>query len=234
MKISIILSLVLSFLIVAVQANADENRELKTFSAKYTAYHDEDDVGQASLNLFKIAEDTYKVVYDSKVSKFFLSDKRHEESVFQVEGDKLIPQTYEYLRTGTGRNKSLSVSFDAERQKIFIDDKETYDWQGELDNQLFRIDLSTQLANKVTDLRYDFINYRGEKRFYDLQVLDTETLQLPYGQIEATKVRINRETNKRLTYAWFAPSLGYTLVRLQQFKEGKEQGDIQLSEFYTN
>ena len=38
----------------------------------------------------------------------------------------------------------------------------------------------------------------------------------------AVKVKIIRENAKRETYAWFAPSLNYQLVRLQQFKEGEE------------
>ena len=41
------------------------------------------------------------------------------------------------------------------------------------------------------------------------------------------------DSNKRETFAWFAPSLNYTLVRLQQFKEGDEQGDIKLKSFET-
>jgi hypothetical protein len=44
-------------------------------------------------------------------------------------------------------------------------------------------------------------------------------------------VKLIRDSKKRETFAWFAPSLNYTLVRLQQFKEGDEQGDIKLKSF---
>jgi carbamoylphosphate synthase large subunit len=45
------------------------------------------------------------------------------------------------------------------------------------------------------------------------------------------KVKVKRESNKRQTFAWFAPSIDFVLVRIQQFKEGEEQGDIRLSSY---
>ena len=58
-----------------------------------------------------------------------------------------------------------------------------------------------------------------------------EQLDLPYGTIEALKVEIERDSSSRVTYAWFAPDLNYQLVRLQQFKDGDEQGDLRLKAF---
>ncbi len=74
---------------------------------------------------------------------------------------------------------------------------------------------------------------RGELKQYNLVVMSTEQLSLPYGLLEGVKVKIVRPNSSRETYAWFAPSLGYQLVRLKQFKDGEEQGDIQLSAFTT-
>jgi hypothetical protein len=48
------------------------------------------------------------------------------------------------------------------------------------------------------------------------------------------KLKINRGSSSRETFAWFSPSLDYALVRLQQFKDGKEQGDIKLKNFQRN
>ncbi|MFT5276886.1 MAG: hypothetical protein ACI8VI_000516, partial [Granulosicoccus sp.] len=76
-----------------------------------------------------------------------------------------------------------------------------------------------------------FLNYRGQKRNYQIEVVGKETLQLPYGVVEAVKVKVNRESKKRQTFAWYAPSLDFVLVRLQQFKEGEEQGDIRLKTY---
>lgn len=219
----------------STSANSSNNTAieslLKPFSANYVAYRSGNDVGSAHLQLESVENNLYELVYNSKVSRFFLSDKRFEKTRFYQDGDTLIPIHYDYKRTGTGPNKKLSVIFDQHSKKIQIGKDKAMDWDGELDNQLFRIDLPSKLANGVTDTHYDFINYRGEKRQYKLQVITTDNLSLPYGQITAIKVKIARESNSRVTFAWFAPSLSFNLVRLQQFKDDKEQGDIQLNSF---
>ena len=61
--------------------------------------------------------------------------------------------------------------------------------------------------------------------------MGTEQLTLPYGMLEGIKVEIVRQNSTRETFAWFSPQLNYQLVRLQQFKDDKEQGDIQLKTF---
>lgn len=207
------------------------NYVLKPFSAEYVAYRSGNDVGSAVLTLTEMDQSQFELTYRSKVSRFFLSDKRFEKTVFLNTQTNLVPVRYEYKRTGTGPNKKLHVDFDSESSQIVINDEKRLDWQGEFDNQLFRIDLPQKLAQGVTNTTYQFINYRGQKRQYVLEVIGTDNLNLPYGQLSAYKVKINRQSNSRVTYAWFAPSLGHNLVRLQQFKDDKEQGDMKLGKF---
>jgi len=214
----------------AIQSKNLEN-SLRPFEAKYVVYRSDNDIGEAQLKLTDINKDQYELAYESKVSRFFLSDNRYETTKFVAKNDALVPQTYEYKRTGTGPNKSLNVTFNASNNRIIIDKKDDLDWTGELDNQLFRVDLPHKLSQGITEMAYDFINYRGQKRHYKLALVDSENLSLPYGQIMAYKVVINREASSRKTFAWFAPSLNYNLVRLQQFKDDKEQGDMKLSHF---
>ncbi|GLR69947.1 DUF3108 domain-containing protein [Agaribacter marinus] len=224
------------FLLLTFNVFAASPFSIKPFNAEYTAYHDNDEVGKATLQLEKLPDDTYKMRYTSKVSKFFLSDKRYETSIFSVDTStsqtaELLPISYEYVRKGTGRNKYLFVEFNQQNKQILVNDDAKFPWDGELDGQLLRLDLSQRLSSNVDTFTYHFINSRGEKRRYVLEKMNKETLKLPYGEIDAIKVKINRETNKRKTYVWFAPSLNWSLVRLQQFKEGKEQGDMKLSSF---
>ena len=56
-------------------------------------------------------------------------------------------------------------------------------------------------------------------------------ISLPYGKLATLKLERIRETTKRQTYMWVAPSLNYAMVKLTQIKEGKEQADLQLSWF---
>jgi hypothetical protein len=203
------------------------------FIAKYDALRHDKKIGTARLSLSLLEASKYKLDYQSKVSRFFLSDKRYETSIFNYAQGVITPTKYEFSRKGTGPNKSLKVVFDNKKREIKINKTETLKWEGEYDNQLFRIDISRQLAAGKSQFEYKFLNYRGEKRSYSIEVVKTENVDLPFGQLEAIKVKVNRDSNKRQTYAWFAPSLDFVLVRLQQFKEGEEQGDIQLSSYST-
>ena len=204
---------------------------LPTFDAEYTAYRYGKKLGYALLSVENVDKDTYRMEYHSKVSLFFLSDKRTEISDFAYVDDKIVPQNYRFSRTGTGSNKSIKVVFDASEDKIFIDKEPAIDWQDQFDNQLYRLDLQQKLAQGQKEFNYHVINYRGQERDYHLKVMGTEQLTLPYGMLEGIKVEIVRQNSTRETFAWFSPQLNYQLVRLQQFKDDKEQGDIQLKTF---
>ncbi len=206
--------------------------DLTPFKANYTAYKWGDDVGEAKMKLEALDNNQFSLTYSSDVSKFFLSDERFEHSIFFVDNEQLIPSQYHYKRTGTGPDSALSIAFTTEPSpQIKIDKTTTLPWKGELDNQLYRLDISRQLAAGNHSVSYDFVNYRGEKRHYGIEVMGKETLSLPYGVVKTIKVKLLRESNTRETFAWFAPSLDYHLVRLQQFKDGDEQGDIKLRSF---
>ncbi len=225
-------SLLTLSLSVMAQDNQNTPLSITPYKATYTAYKWDDDVGEASIELSSLGNNQYSLLYTSKVSKFFLSDKRSEHSIFSVNGDTVVPSQYFYNRSGTGPDKALKVTFSHQGgKKIRVEDGETYDWNGEYDNQIYRLDLAKQLANGKTSLTYDFVNYRGELRQYGVDVIANETLALPYGNVETVKVKLIRDSKKRETFAWFAPSLNYALVRLQQFKEGEEQGEIKLKSF---
>lgn len=235
---SIALTLLSALLCVSASADTTASQSaplLTPFEAVYYAYKWDDNLGSAKISLEQLSDGLYSLTYQSKVSKFFLSDKRFEHSIFLVENDHLIPQQYNYSRTGTGPDKSLKVEFPAKdggQIQIENDDESfTLPWQGELDNQLYRLDVPIRLSRGEQNLSYDFINYRGQQRNYGLRVLGKETVDLPYGKIEAIKVEIVRNSQSRLTLAWFAPDLNYQLVRLQQFKDGDEQGDLRLKAF---
>lgn len=210
-----------------------EAAPLSEFNAEYKAFQYGKELGTASLMLESLGRDRYRLSYQSKVSLFFLSDKRKEVSLFSFNNNQIKPFKYTYERTGFGSDSSLVAEFDRKKNRVLINKEESVEWQSEFDNQLYRLDIQLQLSQGKKQFAYDLINSRGQKRHYDMLVLGREQLELPYGMLEGVKVKIVRENAKRETYAWFAPSLNYQLVRLQQFKEGEEQGDIQLSSFQS-
>ncbi|MDC8831174.1 DUF3108 domain-containing protein [Alteromonas gilva] len=226
-------------LALATNAIASEDEPLiSPFEAVYYAYKWDENLGSAKISLEELSEGLYSLTYQSKVSKFFLTDKRFEHSIFTVEDGQLLPQEYNYSRSGTGPDTSLKVIFDTSAdgtiQIVEDDEKTSMDWQGEFDNQLYRLDVPIRLRQGRETLEYDFINYRGQQRHYGMEVLGKESVTLPYGTIEAYKVKIVRDSKTRVTFAWFAPDLDYQLVRLQQFKDGDEQGDLRLKAFSSS
>ncbi len=226
---------VTSLIMFAFTANmsfAKEANELPSpFIAHYEAWRHDNNIGSADLSLKSSGGNFYELKYSSKVSRYFLSDRRYETSLFSFIDGRITPIAYDFKRTGTGPDKSLSAKFDAKTKTIIIKGRDNQPWDGEFDNQLFRIDISRQLAQEKEEFEYKFLNYRGQKRAYVIETLGKETLNLPYGSVEAIKVRVNRDSSSRQTYAWFAPSLDYVLVRLQQFKDNDEQGDIRLKTY---
>ncbi len=62
---------------------------LKPFEAVYYAYKWDDNLGSAKVSLEELSPGLYSLTYQSKVSKFFLSDKRFEHSIFTVDGDTI-------------------------------------------------------------------------------------------------------------------------------------------------
>jgi hypothetical protein len=224
----------------ASELNVSDNEEKQTkgsslnlipFTAKFDAFRYGKKLGYASLALTQQADNHFKLEYSSKVSFFFLSDKRYETSEFVVVDNHIKPETYKYKRTGTGADKRASVSFDSASQKILVNNEPSFDFLGQFDNQVYRLDLQARLAEGQTEFRYDIINDRGQLRQYQLRVIGTDQLDLPFGKVQGIKVAMLRENSTRETFAWFSPQLNYQLVRLQQFKDGEEQGDIQLSEY---
>ena len=207
------------------------NEQLVGFEAGYNVYRFGRNLGKAKLSLKIDENNQYRLDYYSKVSAFFLSDIRSETSFFSFHNKQLHPQTYAYRRSGTGSNKSTKIHFDAENSKITVNQTQPIEWLGQLDNQLYRLDVQLKLASGTREFVYDIVNNRGQLRHYELKVVGKEQLDLPFGMIEGIKVEIIRNNSSRETIAWFSPQLNYQLVKLKQFKDGDEQGEIRLKYF---
>jgi len=205
--------------------------QLTPYSAKYLAFRNGSKIGFAEMDLAAIANNQYRLRFYSDASLFLIYDKREEISVFSVENQQLMPLTYEFDKRGTFKNEQLKLSFQRDKNQIVVNDSETMAWQHELDHQLYRLAAQHRLQAGEEAFEFDLINYRGQAKHYGFKVEGREELTLPFGKLKTIKLKTIRQSKKRVTYSWFAPELNYLLVRMRQFKEGKEQGDIQLSEF---
>ncbi len=207
---------------------------LEPYSAKYVALRNGSEIGFAELDLENLGDNNFKLRFYSDASLFLIYDKREEISFFRHEKEQLIPFKYSFNKKSTFKDQKLALEFDPEKELILMGEKETMPWLGEMDHQIYRLAAQKLLSEGKKDFEFDLINYRGQRKHYGFKVQGEEILDLPYGKLKAIKVKTIRQSKKRVTYTWFAPELNYLLVRIQQFKDGNEQGDILLSTFDTD
>ncbi|MFC6440281.1 DUF3108 domain-containing protein [Bowmanella sp. JS7-9] len=200
------------------------------YHASYDALRSGRKLGSAQQILEYAGDNQYRLSYHSEASFLFFSDERREFSLFRLDCEKLIPLEYQYQRSGTGKDRATHIRFDDELGKLFVNDK-THPWQAELDNQLYQLAMRAALQQGQREFHFPIVNERGDFRTLDFKAVAEEKLTLPYGQIEAIKVARIREGSDRETFYWFAPSLNYLLVRIQQFKDGDEQADLLLRRY---
>lgn len=225
LKISYIL---LCCVLILVASNAASANQLTPYEASYTVFRGGSEIGRAEMALERQEENRYQMRFYSEASIFFFSDKREEVSQFDLINGKLVPRHYQFKQDNTFKDKSLNLTFDATNNVISVNKDEQQQWQGELDNQLYRLAAQHAIMAGKKEFELDLINYRGQKKHYAFKVEQEENIKLPYGTVNAIKVETIRQNKKRTTFTWFAPELQYMLVRIQQFKDGEEQGDIRL------
>lgn len=203
---------------------------LKPFKANYKVFRKGSELGEAYRQLLKIG-DQYVFETDSKISWLFLADNRHERSTFKVTDDGVFtPLSYDYKRTGTGRDRITKIEFGPTAITTSYKSKDySFDPKpGILDPQLYQLVMQQQLISGKTEFEYQLIR-RGKLISYNFKTVANEEINLPYGKIATIRLERIRKKSRRKTIIWVAPSLNYTMVKMTQYKDGKEQADLQLS-----
>ena len=227
-----LLSTITALTLVTAPLSATPNladNAFKPFQANYKVFRKGSELGEAYRKLIN-KNGSYILETDSKISWMFLSDSRHEISNFSLENDQIIPISYQYNRTGTGRDRKTNTIFS---QPTISSNYKSKNYKFEhhsdiLDPQLYQLAMQQQLITGKTEFSFPLIK-RGKLVDYRFKVVGHEQLTLPYGKLNTLKLERIRKSSSRKTLMWVAPSLNYTMVKLTQFKKGKEQADLQLS-----
>ncbi|RUO22619.1 hypothetical protein CWE08_05470 [Aliidiomarina iranensis] len=163
----------------------------------------------------------------TEASILFLSDRRYNDSSFQMNGYYVEPLTYEYARRGTGSDQAYSVRFQRPENQLQTLEGEPVaaEWREHLlDANAVLHQLQIDIAiGESESFAYDLIDEDGRNEYYEFAVVAQETMQVLGDTIDVVKVERVRDHNRRQTYFWFAPSLNFTLVGMQQIEGGKEQ-----------
>ena len=204
------------------------------YKAKYTLVRRGTTLGKGVRELTRIDNDTWQLRYFTKASFLFLSDKREELSKFSIVGGQVKTQWYQFKRAGTGPDILNQIVFDHEARKLLNGSTgkeiEQSNYASDLFDQIsYQMQIQLDLRNHDSTLQYPLVTRKGRSKEYRFEVVTEELITLPYGKLNTVKIKRVTGKKKRQTYAWLAPAYDYLLVRIQQFEEGKENYDAQLT-----
>ncbi|MEH6597304.1 MAG: DUF3108 domain-containing protein [Colwellia polaris] len=210
------------------------SKVIPAFSAKYVILNNDKSVGEATRKLSYLDNGLAKYSYHTNIEWLIFSDARDETSMIKLEGNKVIPQSFEYVREGTGSDKHYKWRFDVENN-LAINEiknrKKNVEYPENIQDPLsYHLQHRLNLIENANQEHfvYPVIKTSGTIKNYVYQYDGEEELMLPYGLVKT--IRLKREVieKKRVTYAWFAPELNYLLVKLNQTKGDVEQFEAQL------
>ncbi len=203
------------------------------YNAQYLLMRRGREHGTASRTLSVSDEGLWRYQTTTEASFLFLSDRRYQDTVFRLQGDQVQPLEFTYRREGTGSNQDYFVTFNYAEQTLLSrgGDPVEAEWREQLlDSNAVLHQLQIDVAGNESSWAYELIDDDGRNRRYEFERESSEVLRLPVGEMETIRVKRVRETDRRETYFWFAPMHNYTLVQMQQIKEGKEQARLVLKQ----
>lgn len=210
------------------------SKVIPAFSAKYVILNNDKSVGEATRKLSYLDNGLAKYSYHTNIEWLIFSDARDETSIVKLEGNKVIPQSFEYVREGTGSDKHYKWRFDIENN-LAVDEIKKRNKNVEYPENI-QDPLSYHLQHRLNLIDnakqehfvYPVIKTSGTIKNYVYQYDGEEELMLPYGLVKTIRLKREVVEKKRVTYAWFAPELNYLLVKLNQTKGDVEQFEAQL------
>ncbi|PID61223.1 MAG: hypothetical protein CSB44_07910 [Gammaproteobacteria bacterium] len=187
--------------------------------------------GNAELVLSENEDDSWHYVLQTRPRGVFkLAGKGHilEESHFRIvdseNGVELQSIDYKY-RQDKERRRSVDATWDWEARAItstYRGETATFDFAAPV---IDRLSVTLLMMNA---LRHDFygatIKVFDNHRIKNVELINegNELLKTPLGDIETIRVtNRNAAGGSRTTTTWFAPSLDYMPIRIEQRKRGK-------------
>lgn len=226
--------MVSSFCAIALSAQADES-PLTPHTAEYQVNYGNIELGKARYQLPAPQDNLYQYRFDSDVSLLMLWDKRTVISTFSEEGGQLVPMRYIHNRSGTGSDYQEQSAYVLDQQLVhsrYKDERAKFPYTQDLfDPLMVQLQFRLDIMKGSDKLHYKMLK-SGEIDEYDFKVVSKERMVLPSGTYETVKIEVVRDNDKRQTFFWMSPKLGYLPVRLTHFEKGSKQLDIQLLNYH--
>ncbi|HKI73838.1 MAG TPA: DUF3108 domain-containing protein [Pseudomonadales bacterium] len=192
------------------------------FRAIYKARFKGFPIGATGVRELQKQDDGHYVL-TSKAYNFL--GKIVEQTAFTMDGDAVLPNEYQYHRTGIGKNRSTVMKFDWKEMLA----------TNELENRTTKLVIPTGTQDKLSyqfKLRHDLtrayeadedwpaLSYKidddGELKEYAFKVVGKEVIDTPIGKFETVKATRSDGNPNRTTNFWLAPAYEFMLVRFEQ------------------
>lgn len=219
------------------KASSNADRITQPYHASYILSRRGTERGEATRLLEQTEQDQWRYFTSTRARMLVFSDRRENETLFKIKNERVQPVLFDYSREGTGSNQYLRIRFDYENQQVISegDDPVSVDWKDELlDPNAVLHQLQIDVAGDQASWTYPLIDERGNFRDYEFARSGKERVTTPYGTFDTIQVERVRDHDRRQTLFWFAPELNYTLVKMQQIENGREQLQIQLNQLEYN
>ena len=170
--------------------------------------------------------------FSSIASGFF--GQIEENSTFTVTGKGIMPLHYLYTRNVLGHDRSTELTYNQTDKQLAGrkgDKSFQLKLQGdELDPGTYVLALKQDVARGKTESCYKVIEDRDIDQ-YCFKVTGKETLETALGKMETLVVeRVRKANSPRRTRYWLAPSLDYTIARLEhQEKQGETAYSLEIT-----
>lgn len=215
---------------------------IKPYIAEYEIFRRGSNLGSGVRRFERTDNGEWSFSYHTKMSFLFLSDKRKEQSGFEllIEPEPTIESRhFRFERSGTGDDINTVVTFEGDGQvqrvrngeqpiglRIDSPHFDQLNYQLQLQWDLLR---GVPMTEKY--LSYAVIDRKARTKQYRFRYLYSETLSLPFGEVQAVKLTRVTDNPNRETFIWMAPELDFSLVRLMQIEDEKENYDVKLASF---
>ncbi len=185
--------------------------------------------GTATHKLIQLSSKIWR--YQFIVDSFFA--KINESVYFQWTGEKVIPISYHYKRSGWAvTNRRATLEFNWKEHKV-LNDVQGIPWSmvipnGAVDKLGYQLQMRLDLLTGKKKLVYQVADGGYLKEFSFIRQGE-ESLQTELGEVTAVIVKkVRSESDQRESTLWFAKELDYLLVKLIQVEADGERYEINL------
>jgi len=202
--------------------------EHKPYTAIYQAVYKSFPL-QATHRLEQQGDDWY---FSSIASGFF--GQIEENSTFSYTATGVVPLHYIYQRSVLGQERSNELTYNQKDRVVAGkegNDTFTLKLKGEeIDMGTYILALRDDVARGAKNPCYNVIDGDAVKQFC-FRVTGNEKISTALGKIDAVVVeRIRKPESPRHTRFWFAPSIDYTIAKLEhQEEKGKNAYSLEIT-----